>query len=130
MYKDSSLSLNERLLLQEIGLMLDDGLGLQYEWEVNGNSNFSIVLDDDYVFVLHNEHEYTINCNTEVYKLSTAGEEIFNLVLVNQEEREVFYRTLANHFRAKGITHIFKHKIISTDPEVRYLKIGEEILDK
>lgn len=126
-YKNAPLSLTEKLLLQEIGLMLDDGLGLEYQWKVNGKTQFSIVIDDNYLFKLHNDSDNIVDCNTEVYKLSTAGKEIFRLVTINNESRESFYKTLASHFKTKGISHVSKHKILSTIPQVRYLTVGEEI---
>ena len=49
-YKNAPLSLSDKLLLQEIGLMLDDGLGLEYQWKVNGKTQFNIVLDDNFLF--------------------------------------------------------------------------------
>lgn len=126
-YKNGALSLSEKLLLQEIGLMLDDGIGLEYKFEVRKKSKIPIVLDDNYLFILHNDNDNVINCNTDVYKLSTTGKEIFNLVTVNQEARESFYKELADHFRTKGISHIYKHIIISTNPEISYIPFGEEI---
>lgn len=126
-YKNAPLSLTEKLLLQEIGLMLDDGLGLEYQWKVNAQTQLDIVLDDSYLFKLHNDSDNIVDCSTEVYKLSTAGREIFQLVTISKESRESFYKTLANHFKTKGISHVNKHKIISTNPHVRYLAVGEEM---
>lgn len=127
-YKDSVLSLPERLLLQEIGLMLDDGMGLEINWEVKEKDTLSIPIDKNVLFILHNEKEKAVNCNIEVYKLSTAGREIFELVNVDMKTREAFYKTLADHFRKKGIAHVYKHKITEIEPELKYNTIGEEIL--
>lgn len=126
-YKDSSLTLPEKLLLQEIGIMLDDGVGIEFKWKVPAKSKLSIPLDHNYILVLQNDNDTTIDCKTEVYKLSTAGKEILNMVTVNIEERETFYKTLADHFRTLGISHIYRHKITCTDPEIRYIAIGEEM---
>ena len=126
-YKNASLSLQEKLLLQEIGVMLDDGMGLEFNWEVKAKSVFIILLDNNYVLTLHNDSEKTIKCNTEVYKLSTAGKEIIKMVTVKADERESFYKILANHFRTKGISRIYKHKITCINPEIRYMANGEEI---
>ena len=127
-YKESILSFPERLLLQEIGLMLDDGMGIEYTWEVKEKDTLLILLDENVIFVLHNDTEKLVNCHTEVYKLSTAGREIFKLVSVDMKNREAFYKTLADHFRKKGIAHIYKHKVVETTPRIRYNTIGEEIL--
>ena len=128
MYKDSVLSLSERLLLQEIGIMLDDGMGLEFNWEVKGKDTLSIAIDENYIFILHNDKENVVKCNTEIYKLSTAGSEIFRLVNIDVNAREAFYKTLADHFHKKGIAHVYKHKIITTKPEIKYNLIGEEII--
>ncbi len=128
LYKDSILTLQERLLLQEIGLMLDDGIGLEFNWEVKGKGTLSIPLDNNFIFILHNDKEDTVKCNTEVYKLSTAGKEIFKLVNFDMSERESFYKTLANHFYKKGITQIYKHKIVKTKPVITYDLKGEKLV--
>ena len=116
-YKNCPLSLTEKLLLQEIGLMLDDGLGIEYQWDVEGKGKLSIVLDENYLFILHNDNENPIDCHTEVYKLSTAGREIFKLVNIDKDIRDSFYHTLAAHFRTKGITHVYRHKIVEKNLE-------------
>lgn len=126
-YKNSVLSLPERLLLQEIGLMLDDGMGLEMNWEVKEKDTLPIPIDKNIVFILHNEKEKAVNCNIEVYKLSTAGREIFELVNVDMRAREDFYKTLADQFHEKGIAHVYKHKITEIEPELKYNLIGEEI---
>ena len=127
-YKNCSLSLTEKLLLQEIGLMLEDSLGIMYSWDVDGKGKLSIVLDDNYLFILHNDNENLIECHTDVYKLSTAGREIFKLVNIDKDTRESFYHTLATHFRTKGITHVYRHKIVEKNPVVKYFINGEEII--
>ena len=126
-YKKSPLTLSEKLLLQEIGLMLDDGIGIKYSWDVKSKSTLTIILDDKFLFKLHNDSENLIKCDTEVYKLSTAGKEIFRLVSIDEEERNTFYKSLANHFHTKGIIRVVKHTIISKNPQVRYLIAGEEM---
>lgn len=128
MYKNSVLSLPERLLLQEIGLMLDDGMGLEFKWEVKGKDKLSILLDEKTIFVLHNDKENVVKCNTNIYKLSTAGSEIFKLVNVDMGTREAFYKTLADHFHKKGIAHVYKYIVLETTPKIMYNTIGEEIL--
>lgn len=127
-YKNSSLSLSEKLLLQEIGLMLDDGIGLEYTWNVKGKEKHIIVLDDNYLFVLHNENEKPVEFHIDIYTLSTAGREIFRLVNIDKNTRESFYRTFADYLRTNGITHVYKHKIIETNPTLKYITNGEEIL--
>ena len=127
-YKNSTLSMSEKLLLQEIGLMLDDGIGIEYKWDVKENDVLTIVLDDGFLFALHNDNNHAVNCHTEVYKLSTAGREIFKLVNIDKVVRESFYHTLATHFKKKGITHVYKHKIAEMSPSVKYFTKGEEII--
>ena len=127
-YKESSLSLSEKLLLQELGLMLDDGLGIEYTWTVKGKSKVLIILDNNSLFVLDNDNENAIECNVGIYKLSTAGKEIFRLVSVDMDTRNSFYKTLADFFHTKGIEHISKHKISAIiNDQVRYLTDGENL---
>ena len=80
------------------------------------------------MFKLHNDSENIVDCNTEVYKLSTAGKEILKLVSVDEVIRESFYKTLADHYYSKGITHISRHKITGINhSQVSYLTNGEDM---
>lgn len=126
-YKDSPLSLQEKLLLQELGLMLEEGLGIEYKWEVPGNEKLFLIMDDNHVFSLQNDTEKNITCHTKVYKLSTSGREIFKLVSVDEKTRDAFYHTLVSHFRSNGISHVYKHEIVSLVPQTEYKIVGEEI---
>ena len=127
-YKNSSLSLPEKLLLQEIGLMLDDGIGINYSFEVKAKSEELVVIDDNTVFKLYNDSDNILKIEVEIYKLSTAGKEILKLVSVDEVIRESFYKTLADHYHSKGITHISRHKITSINhSQVSYLTNGEDM---
>lgn len=127
-YKNSSLSLSERLQLQEIGLMLDDGMGINFTIEVKAKSVEIIVLDDNTVFRLYNDSDNRLRIDLEIYKLSTAGKEILKLVSVDNDIRESFYKTFADFYHSKGITHISRHKITDINQsQVRYLINGEDI---
>ena len=129
-YKESSLSLQERLLLQELGLMLDDGSGLSYEWSVDSKSKAAFVIDDDCLFVISNDSEEKIKYEINIYKLTTVGKEIYKLVSADKEKRNSFYKTLARFFHEKGKVHISKHKIVklnNNDSQVIYKQNGEDI---
>lgn len=129
-YKESSLSLQERLLLQELGLMLDDGIGLSYEWSVDSKSKAAFVIDDDCLFVISNDSEEKIKYEINIYKLTTVGKEIYKLVSADKEKRNSFYKTLARFFHEKGKVHISKHKIVklnNNDSEVIFQQNGEDI---
>lgn len=91
-YKNSSLSLPEKLLLQEIGLMLDDGIGINYSFEVKAKSEELVVIDDNTVFKLYNDSDNILKIEVEIYKLSTAGKEILKLVSVDEVIRESFIK--------------------------------------
>ena len=80
-YKESSLSLSEKLLLQELGLMLDDGLGIEYTWTVKGKSKVLIILDNNSLFVLDNDNENAIKCNGELVKFE-AGADMFGMARI------------------------------------------------
>lgn len=128
LYKDKSLSVEEKLALKEVGIILDEGLGLQYNWTMEKHQSFYTVLSEQWVLGLHNDSENVINCQPHVYKLTTAGSEIFNLVNVSDADRHSFYKSLANTFREKGVSRVTLHKVIEYDGEnASYEEDGIEI---
>lgn len=119
------LSLNETLLLGETGLINSEEL--TKEWNVEPNSKLEIIIDKNILFILHNNKNEVIRCSTSVKKLSKAGIEI--LALVEKSDRNKFYSILANFFRSKGVSHVFKHEIIDYNDNCRYKILGEELFD-
>ena len=117
LYKDKSLSMEDNLVLREVGIILDEGLGLQYKWNIEKHKPFYTTLSELWVLGLHNDSENVIKCQPNVYKLSTAGREIFNLVNVSEEDRQSFYKSLADTFRENGINRITLHKIVEKKGE-------------
>jgi len=116
-YKDCSLSLKEKLALQEIGIMLEEGLGLSYKWNVEKHQTFYTTLSELWVLGLHNDSENVVKCQPKVYKLTTAGREIFNLVNVSEADRLSFYKSLADTVKEKGISRVTLHKVVEFKKE-------------
>lgn len=128
-YKDCSLSLKEKLALQEIGIMLEEGLGLQYKWNVKAHSEHIEVINTNDVVCLRNDSDKEILCAPNVYKLSTAGREIFNLVNIDYNNRRLLYEQLADAFKKEGLSHFSVHKIVGlSKTEASYEIKGEDFL--
>ncbi len=113
LYKESILSTEETLILRECGLILDEGLGLAYRWEVKEHDTYYTTLTDHLVIGLQNDSDNMIDIRPNVYKLSTAGREIFKLITVSDKDKQNFYTMLAGQFKEKGISHVFIHTLIS-----------------
>lgn len=119
--EDWALSMNERLLLNEIGFT--NAEDLIKPWKVPSKGQFEVVTDKQTILILHNDTDSIINCNTNVRKLSKAGIEIMSLMTL--EDRTPFYKLLTKHFKIKGDVKVTKHKYFPN--EQRYITMGEEI---
>lgn len=115
LYAASPLTIEEILTLKEIGVILDEGLGLQYQWDVESKKDYHTTLTDEWVLGLQNTGNNTIKFRPNVYKLSTAGREILKLVNVSENEKQVFYKLIADACKKKGISHVSLHKIVDTN---------------
>lgn len=128
LYADCPLSIGEKLDLREIGLILDEGLGLQYQWDVESQKDYYTTLTDDWVLRLQNTGNNTIKFHPYVYKLSTAGREILKLVNVSENDRRVLYKLIADAGKKKGISRVSLHKIVDKNGEhTSYEEQGIEI---
>ena len=115
LYAASPLTIEEILTLKEIGIILDEGLGLQYQWNVESKKDYYTTLTDEWVLGLQNTGNDTIKFYPNVYKLSTAGREILKLVNVSENEKQAFYKLIADACKEKGISHVSLHKIVDTN---------------
>lgn len=89
------------------------------------HNKLEIILDDKTLLVLINDTDKTINCSTSIKKLSKAGIEISSII--QKDSREEFYSSIANFFKSKGISHVYKHEIIEYGESCRYKTIGIEL---
>lgn len=119
--EDFALSMNERLLLNEIGFTNAEDLIKM--WKVPAKGKLEIVIDEQTLLIIHNDTDSIVNCNTGVRKLSKAGIEIMSLM--TQEDRMPFYKMLTKHFKQKGNVNVTKH--IYFPDEQKYQTMGEEI---
>lgn len=119
--EDWALSMNERLLLNEIGFT--NAEDLVKLWKVPSKGQLEVVTDKQTILIIHNDTDTIINCNTNVRKLSKAGIEIMSLMAL--EDRTPFYKLLAKHFKTKGSVNVTKHKYFPN--EQKYITLGEEI---
>lgn len=120
--EDFALSLNEKLLLCEIGFT--NAEDLVEMWKVPAKGKLEIIVDDQSLLIIHNDTNSIINCNTSICKLSKAGKEIMSLM--TQEDRMPFYKMLTKHFKTKGNVTVTKHRYF---PDIKkYQTIGEEII--
>lgn len=117
LYKKSILSTAETLILRECGLILDEGLGLTYHWDVKGHDTYYTTLTEQLVIGLQNDSDNMIEIRPNVYKLSTAGREIIKLITVSDTDKQKFFKMLADQFKAKGISHVFIYTLISKNDE-------------
>ncbi len=117
LYKNSLLSTAETLILKECGLILDEGLGLTYHWDVKEHDTYYTTLTEQLVIGLRNDSDNMIEIRPNVYKLSTAGREIIKLITVSDTDKQSFLKMLADQFKAKGISHVFIHTLISKNEE-------------
>lgn len=119
--EDWALSMNERLLLNEIGFT--NAEDLVKSWKVPSKGQLEVVTDKQTILLIHNETDTIINCNTNVRKLSKAGIEIMSLM--TSEERTPFYKLLAKHFKTKGNVKVTKHHYFPN--KQKYITLGEEL---
>lgn len=119
--EDWALSMNERLLLNEIGFT--NAEDLIKPWTVPSKGQLEVITDRQTLLILHNDTDAIINCNTNVRKLSKAGIEIMSLM--TQEDRNPFYKLLTKHFKTRGNVNVTKHKYFPN--ERKYITLGEEI---
>lgn len=113
LYKGCSLSTVETLILKECGLILDEGLGLEYHWDVKAHDTYYTSLTEQWGIGLQNDSDNMIELRPRVYKLSTAGREIIKLITVSDTDKQEFFKMLADRFKTKGISHVFIHPLIS-----------------
>jgi len=120
-----ALSLNETLLLGEIGLLNSEEL--IKTWEIKAHNKLEIVLDNKKLLVLINNTNHMVNCSTSVEKLSKAGREIFSIL--EKPNRDNFYNSLAIFFKSKGISQVFIHDIIEYgEQRTTYYTQGTELI--
>jgi uncharacterized sporulation protein YeaH/YhbH (DUF444 family) len=63
-----------------------------------------------------------------VYKLSTAGREILNLGNISENERQTFYKLIADACKKKGMSDVSLHKIVDTNgDQINFEDQGIEI---
>ncbi len=128
LYKDSILSITETLILRECGLIIDEGLGLEYHWEIKGHDSYCTSLTNRWVLGLQNDSDSMIKLRLQIYKLSTAGREIITLISVSDADRQKFFKLLANTFKSKGISHVLIFPVVSIDGDnINYEEKGIEI---
>lgn len=120
-----ALSLHETLLLGETGFINSEDL--IKEWNIGPNSKLEILMDKNVLIILHNDTSKEIWCQPSVKKLSKSGAEI--LSLVENIDRNEFYKILASYFKSKGVSRIFKHEIVKYDDNCEYRTLGEELFD-
>ena len=119
----SVLTLHETLLLGEIGFLNNEELTRR--WEVPPHDKLEIILDNKTLFVLVNDTDKLIKCLVSVKKMSRAGIEFFSIT--ERMNRDDFYVTMAKLFKSKGISHVFKHEIISFEGQCKYNRVGVEL---
>lgn len=117
------LSLDETLLLGETGLINSEDL--TKNWSIEANDKLDVLIDNETVFLLHNDTSKKIQCSISVKKLSKSGFEI--LSLIDKTDRSEFYSALANFLKSKGVSRVSKHKTIWIGEELRYLIVGDEL---
>ena len=117
------LSLNETLLLGEIGLINSEDL--TKDWSIEANDKLDVLIDNETLFLLHNDTSRKIQCSISVKKLSKSGFEI--LSLIDKTDRSEFYSALANFLKSKGVSRVSKHKTIWIGEELKYLIVGDEL---
>ena len=114
-YKNCPISLVENYVLQECGILLDDGNSIQFGFRVDAHTNHALVLDCENALVMQNDSDNIIKCDLRIFKLSTAGKEIMNLITIDKDIRDFFIKSLVNDLYAQGFSKIYKQKIIKNN---------------
>lgn len=117
------LSLDETLLLGETGLINNEDL--TKNWKVEANGKLDILIDNETLFLLHNDTSREIRCSISVNKVSKSGIEV--LSLIEKSDRSEFYSALAKFFKSKGVSRVSKHKTIWNGEELRYIIADDEL---
>lgn len=121
--EEFALTLYETLLLGEAGFINSEEL--VKKWDIEPNSRLKIPIDRNTLIILHNDTNKKILCQPSVKKLSKLGIEI--LSLVEQSDRNKFYKILTQFFKSKGVSRVFKHEIVEYGENCRYKTVGEEL---
>lgn len=121
--EEFALTLYETLLLGEAGFINSEEL--VKKWDIEPNSRLEIPIDRNTLIILHNDTNKKILCQPSVKKLSKLGIEI--LSLVEQSDRNKFYKILTQFFKSKGVSRVFKHEIVEYGENCRYKVVGEEL---
>lgn len=121
--EEFALTLYETLLLGEAGFINSEEL--VKKWDIEPNSRLKIPIDRNTLIILHNDTNKKILCQLSVKKLSKLGIEI--LSLVEQSDRNKFYKILTQFFKSKGVSRVFKHEIVEYGENCRYKTVGEEL---
>lgn len=114
-YKNCPISLVENYVLQECGILLDDGNSIQFGFRVDAHTNHALVLDCENALVMQNDSDNIIKCDLRIFKLSTAGKEIMNLITIDKDIRDSFIKSLVNDLYAQDFSKIYKQKIIKNN---------------
>ena len=114
-HKNCSISLEENYILQECGILLDDGNSIQFGFKVDAHANHAIVLDCKNALIMQNDSDNIIKCDLRIFKLSTAGKEIMKLITIDKDTRESFIKSLVNDLYSHGFSKIYKQKIIKNN---------------
>ena len=104
-YKNCPISLVENYVLQECGILLDDGNSIQFGFRVDAHTNHALVLDCENALVMQNDSDNIIKCDLRIFKLSTAGKEIMNLITIDKDIRDSFIKSLVNDLYAQGFSN-------------------------
>lgn len=129
-YRNDVLTVSESLILQDCGIMLGDGHGIQIQFEVEPNNKYAFVLDKEYALTLYNNSSELKKCGVRIYKLTTAGKEIVRLIYVNQNARDLFIKSFVNYLYSKGFSKISKRRIININDENVDCSDEEEVYNK
>lgn len=120
--EDSFLSMQDRWILNDAGLIKEEDL--VKSWKVEPHNTLELILNEEYLLILHNDNDKTVNCSTNVRKLTKAGIEILSLIKRTTDNN--FLIKLVAHLKSKGVSRITKHKIIQYKP-CRYKIQGIEL---
>lgn len=129
-YRNDVLTVSESLILQDCGIMLGDGNGIQFELEVEPNNKHAFILDHEFALILYNESSEIKKCGVSIYKLTTAGKEIVKLIYVNPKSRDLFIKSFVNYLYSKGFSKISKRRIISVNDANVDCSDEEEVFNK
>ena len=110
--EDSFFSMQDRWILNDAGLINEEDLVKQ--WNVNPHSKLEVLLNEEYLLVLHNDSDKIVECSTDVRKLTKAGVEILSLIKRTTDNN--FLTKLVAHLKSKGINRVVKHEIAQYEP--------------